>query len=51
MKIELHDLTIRQLVEGYRDDGKDRYGGTLGRFRLNGQKKYAWIIIRRRGGA
>ena len=32
MKIEMHDVTIRELVDGYRDEGDDGvfgYGGRL----------------------
>ncbi len=51
MKIELLELTVRDLVEGYHDDGEGgvaSYGGKLGRFYVNGKRKYARIVVRRR---
>ena len=54
MKIELLDLSIRDLVAGYRDDGDGGvrgYGGQLGRFYVRGDRKYARIVIRLIGRA
>ena len=54
MKIQQLDLTVRDLVAGYRDDG-DGDGGAdtdfadkLSRFYVNGNRKYARIVIRRK---
>ncbi len=52
MKIQLIDLTVRDLVAGYHDDGEGGvrgYGGKLGRFYVRGDRKYARIVVRRRG--
>ena len=47
MKIQQLDLTVRDLVAGYRDDGE---GGVVGKFYVNGKRKYARIVIRHRRG-
>lgn len=51
MNIDLKPITVRELVDGYHDDGDDGvrgYGGKLGRFFVNGKGKYVWIVVRRR---
>lgn len=52
MKIELNDITVRELVEGYEDDGGVfGYVGKLGRFYVRGDSEYARIVVRHRKGA
>ena len=51
MRIELIDITVRDLVAGYHDDGSVGvvgYGGKLDRFYVRGDRKYAWVVVRRR---
>ena len=49
MKIELLDLTVRDLVEGYHDDGGVvDFAGKLGRFYVRGDRIYVRTVIRRK---
>ena len=41
MKIDLHEITVRDLVEGYHDDDKE--------LSVNGRCPYFRIVIQRRG--
>ena len=50
MKIELIDLSVRDLVAGYHDDGVVDFAGNLGRFYVRGDRKYGRIVFRRRSG-
>ena len=47
MKVELIDFTVRELVEGY--DGVVGNGGKLDRFYVRGDRKYARVVVRRKG--
>jgi len=51
MKIELLGLTVRDLVEGYSDDGEGGvrgYGGNLGSFYVRGDRQYIRNVTRRK---
>ncbi len=51
MKIELNQVTVRELFEVYEADGHDgvvSFAGKLGRFYVNGNRKYARIVICRK---
>ncbi len=53
MNIKQLDLTVRDLVDGYKDNSKTDggevgYDSRLGRFCVNGNRKYGRIVIRRK---